>query len=280
MSLLPAYGPAGAQRPEYGNKPTPSRFGNAVSWCRSIFVLGPLICLYTIVLGACSLLVSFADRRGRIQHQCARVWSWLILKTSLSSVQVSGAERLVCGKPRVYAANHVSSLDIPLLYAHIPGQFRIMAKQEWFRYPFLGWHLRRSGQLAIDPSKRSTAVSSLRKAVETLQKGMPLVIFPEGGRSRNGQIQKFMSGAFYLAIKAQAEIVPTAIAGTYEILPPEHAHLRPGRIDLLIGEPISTAGLGLGDIDALSDCVQRAVEDLYYAHSRVSDPRKAAAAAN
>ena len=257
--------------------PSESQFRNALSWCRCICVMVPLIVLYTIVLGSCSLVCSLFDRRGRWQHGCARIWSWLILKTILSPVHISGAEHLASGRPTVYAANHTSSLDIPLLYANLPNQFRILAKDEWFHYPFLGWHLRRSGQLAIDHSNRATTVRSVRKAVETLCGGMPLAIFPEGGRSRTGQIREFMSGAFYFAIKAQADIVPIVIVGAYEVLPMNHVHVRPGRIDMLIGEPVSTAGLGLRDMDALGERVQHIMEEMYYVHSQVPDPRKVAA---
>jgi 1-acyl-sn-glycerol-3-phosphate acyltransferase len=254
-----------------------SRLDNLVSWCRSMFVLDPLIYLYTVVLGTFSLLSSGFDHSGRIQHWFARLWSWLILKTCLSPVQVAGPGRIDMTKPCVFAANHQSALDIPVLYANLPNQFRIIAKKELFRYPFLGWHLRRSGQLAIDQSNPASAIRSLRKAVETLRDGMPLVIFPEGGRSDNGHIHPFMSGAFYLAIKAQVNVVPLAIVGTYQILPMNHFHVRPGPITLHVGEPIATDGLGLHDIEKLSGRVQRAIEDLYYAHSPLADPRKAAA---
>jgi len=254
-----------------------SGWKNALSWCRSIFLLAPLIYLYTMVLGTLSLLSSIFERKGRVQHWFARTWAWLILRTCLSPVYVAGADKIDLTKPCVYAANHISALDIPVLYVYLPKQFRIIAKKELFRYPFLGWHLRRSGQLSIDQANPTSAIRSLRQAVETLRAGMPLVIFPEGGRSETGQMQPFMSGAFYLAIKAQVNIVPLAIVGTYEIVPMNHFHIRPGRIELHVGEPISTSGLGLHDIEQLSKRVQRAVEDMYYAHSSVGDPRKAAA---
>ncbi|MFB3814738.1 MAG: lysophospholipid acyltransferase family protein [Terriglobales bacterium] len=248
-----------------------------LSWCRSVLVLDPLIYVYTMVLGTLSLLSSLFDRSGRVQHWFARTWSWLILKTCMCPVYVVDGNKIDTSRPHVYAANHLSALDIPVLYVHLPNQFRIIAKKELFRYPFLGWHLRRSGQLAIDQSNPTSAIRSLRKAVETLREGMPLVIFPEGGRSGTGQIQPFLSGAFYLAIKAQVDVVPLAIVGTYEILPMNHFHVRPGRIELLVGQPISTAGMRLHDIDALAARVQRAIEDMYYAQARVADPRKAAA---
>lgn len=255
----------------------PSAIGNVASWCRSILLLAPLIYLYTVVLGTFSLLSSLFDGRGRIQHWFARIWSWLILKTCLSPVRIVNSESLHTRKPRVYAANHISALDIPMLYASLPNQFRIIAKKELFSYPFLGWHLRRSGQLPIDLEQTASAIRSLRKAIETLREGMPLVIFPEGGRSESGQVQKFMSGAFYIAIKAQVEVVPLAIVGTYEVLPMNHFHIRPGLMELVVGDPIPTTGMGLHDIEVLSSHVQQAIEDMYYARTAVPDPRQAAA---
>ena len=253
-----------------------SGFGNALSWTRSILLLDPLIYLYTVVLGTLSLLASLFDRRGRVQHWFARTWSWLILKTCLSPVEVIGAEKIQRegDRPHVFAANHSSALDIPVLYANLPDQFRIIAKKNLFKYPFLGWHLHRSGQLPIDHSNPASAIRSLRKAVDTLRAGMPLVIFPEGGRSRSGQIQPFMSGAFYLAIKAQADVIPLAIAGTYEVLPMNHFNIHPGRIELWVGDPISTKGMRLHDIETLAVKVQQAVEEMFYAHSTVPDPRQ------
>jgi 1-acyl-sn-glycerol-3-phosphate acyltransferase len=248
-----------------------------MSACRSFLLIDPLVYLYTMVLGTFSLLVSLFDSSGRIQHRCARLWSWLILKTCLSPVEVIHGERIDVTHPLVFAANHISALDIPVLYVNLPTQFRIIAKKELFAYPFLGWHLRRSGQLPIDTEQTTASIRSLRRAIETLRDGMPLVIFPEGGRSQTGQVQKFMTGAFYIAIKAQVDVVPVALVGTYEILPMKHFHIRPGKIQMVVGEPISTSGMGLHDMEVLANRVQRAIEEMYYSRSKVPDPRRAKA---
>ncbi len=229
-----------------------STIKNALSWVRSIFLLDPLIYLYTMVLGILSLASSLFDGSGRVQHGFARLWSWLILRTILSPARVTGGENLERTRPQVLAANHISALDIPLLYVHLPFQFRIMAKKELFRYPFMGWHLRRSGQIPVDAGSAMASMRSLTRAVQSLKAGMPLVVFPEGGRSRSGQVQPFMSGAFYIAIKAGVEVVPMAIVGTYEVLPMNCFHIRPGPIELVIGKPIATAGYGLRDMDQLA----------------------------
>jgi 1-acyl-sn-glycerol-3-phosphate acyltransferase len=250
-----------------------------LSWARSIFILDPLIYLYTVVFATLSLLSSFVDGRGTMQHWFARTWSRLILATSMSPVEIIGMDRLASGRPYLYAVNHLSAFDIPTLYANIPGQFRIIAKKELFAYPFLGWHLRRSGQLPIDQQNPGSSVRSVKRAIDTLKSGMPLVIFPEGGRSASGQVQPFMTGAFYIALKAQVEIVPLVIVGTYEVLPMNTFHIRPGKIKLVAGEPIPTKDFGLREMDVLTDRVKRAVEDIYYAHASVPDPRPAPTAA-
>jgi len=254
-----------------------SKLPSRLNWAGSIFILNNLVYLYTIMLGMASLAASLFDRGGRMQHRLARLWSRLILKTVRTPLTVSGLERIDAARPAVYAANHISALDIPVLYLGLPFQFRIIAKQELFRYPFLGWHLRRSGQISVDPEGGRASLRGVRQALETLRTGTPLVIFPEGGRSRNGQVQPFMSGAFYLAIQAQADIVPMAIVGTFEALPIDTLHVKPRPLRLVIGEPIPTAGHSTRTVDALAARVRRAIEDLYYSRADTPDPRTASA---
>jgi 1-acyl-sn-glycerol-3-phosphate acyltransferase len=250
----------------------PKAKGGTLSYLRSVLILNNLVYLYTIVLGAFSLVASLFARTGRTQHRLARIWSWLILKTAMVPVTVIGRERVDITKPHLYAFNHSSAMDIPVLYVHLPFQFRIIAKHELFRYPFLGWHLRRSGQIPIDRDNAHASFRSLRNAVGGLKAGMPLVVFPEGGRTQTGEIQPFMPGAFYVAIKAQVEVVPCAIVGTYEVLPINTFHIHPGPVQLVFGEPIPTTGLTLHDMERLAERVKRAIEDLFYANARIARP--------
>ena len=183
--------------------------GKSYGWLsrlRSYFILDPLIWLYTLVLGLVALPGGMFDRTGRRLHWFSRVWSWLIMKTIMSPVKVIGLDKIDTSKPHVFAVNHASAMDIPVLYARLPVQFRIMAKKELFRYPFLGWHLKRSGQIPIDAGDARASLRSLTHASESLRHGTPLVVFPEGGRSLTGQLQEFMGGAAYVAIKAQTPL--------------------------------------------------------------------------
>jgi 1-acyl-sn-glycerol-3-phosphate acyltransferase len=252
-----------------------SAWKHFLSRLRSYLFWIPLIFAYTGILGTLSLLASLFDSSGRLQHWYAHLWSWLILKTTLAPVTVEGLEQIDTSKPHLYAVNHISAMDIPLLYVHLPFQFRIVAKHELFRYPFMGWHLRRSGQIDIDPRDAMSSLRSMNKAAQTLRDGMPIVVFPEGGRSFNGQVQPFLAGAFYTAIRARVDIVPVALLGTFEMLAINTYHLMPRPLCVVFGKPISTTGYTPRDMGRLAEVVKAAVENLYYSRAEVADPREA-----
>ena len=246
-----------------------------LSRLRSYFIFDPLIWLYTIVLGAISLLCSLFDHSGKIQHEFARLWSRMILWTIGAMVQIEGLDRIDTSRAQIYVVNHLSALDIPVLYAHLPFQFRILAKKELFRYPFMGWHLRRSGQIPVVLENARASMRSLNLAVAAIKNNMPLVIFPEGARSPTGQLQPFLGGAFYAAIKAQVDVVPMALVGTYEMLKMNTWHIKPGPLHLLVGDPIHTAGMSLRDLEKLIDRARGTIGDLYYSRCLVPDLRGA-----
>jgi 1-acyl-sn-glycerol-3-phosphate acyltransferase len=235
-----------------------------LSRLRSYFIFDLLIWLYTVVYGIISLPVSFFSDKERILHRFASSWSRLIMRTILSPVKVTGLEKIDTSRPHVYAVNHASAMDIPVLYAYLPFQFRIVFKKELLNYPVIGWHLKRSGQVCIDQQAPSRSIASIRSALKSLKAGMPLVIFPEGGRTSDGRIKPFLPGAFFLAIKAQVDVVPVALVGTYELLPMNTYHIKPRPLEMRVGAPISTAGCDLRHMEELSAKVQKALEDLYY----------------
>jgi 1-acyl-sn-glycerol-3-phosphate acyltransferase len=233
-----------------------------LSRLRSYFVYDPLIWLYTVVFGITSIPFGFFDKNGTILHAFARNWSKLIMKTIFSPVRVIGLEKIDTSRTYVYAVNHASALDIPVLYASLPFQFRIVHKKELLSYPVIGWHLKRSGQVCVDQQNPSHSVGQIKSAVRTLKNGMPLVIFPEGGRTADGTIQPFLAGAFFMAIKANVDIVPIALIGTYELLPMDTFHIKSRPLEMRIGNPISTSEWTLRDLQGLSAKVQQEIEAL------------------
>jgi 1-acyl-sn-glycerol-3-phosphate acyltransferase len=234
-----------------------------LSRLRSYFFYDPLIWLYTVVFGLTSIPFGFFDTNGTILHAFARQWSKLIMKTIFSPVRITGLEKIDTSRTYVYAVNHASALDIPVLYASLPFQFRIVHKKELLSYPVIGWHLKRSGQVCVDQQNPAHSVGQIKSAVRTLKNGMPLVIFPEGGRTADGNIQPFLAGAFFMAIKARVEIVPIALIGTYELLPMDTFHIKSRPLEMRVGNPISTSGLTLRNLEALSARVRQAVQELY-----------------
>ena len=249
-----------------------SKFKHLLSALRSYLIFDPLLWLYTIVMGTLSLVSSLVDRDGRIQQWFAVTWSKMILGTIGVPLAVRGMEKIDTTRPHLYALNHLSALDIPAVYVAMPCHFRVMAKEEIFRYPFLGWHLRRSGQVSIEREHAVASMRSLNRAAAVLKGGQPLVVFPEGGRSATGQVKPFLPGVFYVAIKAGVDVVPMALVGSYELLPMETFHIKPRPLELLVGEPVSSEGYGPRDMDKLAARVQKAVEDLYYSRAEVPRP--------
>jgi 1-acyl-sn-glycerol-3-phosphate acyltransferase len=235
-----------------------------LSRLRSYLIFDPLIWAYTVIMGLVSIPVSLFGDKERILHAFARAWSELIMKTICSPVKVTGLDEIDTRRAHVYAVNHASALDIPVLYVNLPFQFRILFKSELLSYPIIGWHLKRSGQVCINQQEPSRSVAQIRSALKTLKAGMPLVIFPEGGRTPDGEIKPFMAGAFFLAIKAQVDVIPVALVGTYELLPMNTYHIKSQPLEMRVGKPISTAGLKGHDMEALSAKVKAAMEDLYH----------------
>lgn len=264
--MNPVAGPETDQASRPPNAAARSGTGKRHGWgsrLRSYLFFDPLIWLYTLVFGIVSVPAGLFDRDGRLLHGFARAWSKTILKTIFSPVKVVGLEHIDTSRPMVYAANHGSAIDIPVLYVHLPFQFRIIHKKELLRYPIVGWHLKRSGQICIDQQNPARSIGNIRSALKSLKAGMPLVIFPEGGRTPDGEIKPFMPGAFFMAIKAQVEVVPVALVGTFELLPMDTYHIKSRPLLVRFGKPISTAGLTLRDMDALSARVQKELEDLF-----------------
>ncbi len=259
LEALPEAATAGSP-PEYRSPKPPIR------WL-TYLVLLPLIGLATCGFGCVSLIAGLWDTSGRQQHAIARVWANTLLLLSLSPVRLLHPERLRTRQAAVYASNHLSYYDTPVLFSRLPFQFRILAKQSLWKTPFVGWYLNRSGQIPIDPNSGRSAIAGLLRGAKALQSGMPLVIFPEGGRTADGHMSPFQSGAAFMAIKAQVPLVPLALIGTYELLPMHTYHLTPRPLKIVVGNPISTEGLTTRDAETLTTQLFSAITAMLAANS-------------
>ncbi len=205
-----------------------------------------LIVFYTVVMGSLALLLSLFDRTGAYQHWCARTWCRMIAFTVGMRVSVEGLEQLPRHTPAVVLANHQSLLDIPVLFAFLPFQFRILAKKELFRIPFLGWFLWRAGHIPVDRGNRNATPDMIAAARKVLHSRIPIVIFPEGTRNVHpARVKAFKSGGFRLAREVGVPIVPVTIYGTATFLPPHSLWLTPCPVHLTIHAPLNVTDLSL-----------------------------------
>ena len=196
---------------------------------------------HTVIMASISLLVHPFDKTGEMQHWCARWWCRLVAWSIFARIHVHGTENLTSGQNYVYMANHSSLIDTPALFAYLPYQFKIMAKKHLFYFPFMGWHLWTAGNFPIDQSDARKTARSLKGVIEGVRAGKSLAVFPEGTRSPDGKLQEFKQGAFKIAVRAGVPIVPVTIIGTSKLLPKGSLAPRPGRVDVVIGQPIETS---------------------------------------
>ncbi len=227
-------------------------------WWRTVFFLIPAIGVYTIVLGSISLLSTLVDRRGYTAHGCARIWARLILITTGVRVTRQG-ELPPVGTSYVFASNHQSIYDIPVILWTLPNQLRIIAKASLGSFPFLGWHLRLSGHLLVD--RENPGASVFKKMQRMIGQGASLIIFPEGTRSRDGKVGRFKGGVFLLAIESGLPIVPISVSGTRHVMLKGRLTTCPGDVTLTVHAPISTAGMTRENARSLAAQVQAVVSE-------------------
>jgi 1-acyl-sn-glycerol-3-phosphate acyltransferase len=230
-------------------------------WWRTVFYLIPAITIYTIVLGAASIVSTLFDRRGYFAHDCARAWSWLILKTTGVRVTVEGFERITPGKTYIFVSNHQSIYDTPVVFSSLPYQIRIIAKESLAAFPVLGWHLRRGRHLFVDrrdPDRKGI----LQRWRRLVAEGLSLIIYAEGTRSPDGHVAKFKAGSFLMAIEAGLPIVPLAVIGTRAVMPKGRLRTEPADVRLVVHDPIQPPAIEaptVRDAKALADRVHAIV---------------------
>ncbi len=219
-----------------------------MSFLRAYFITAPLIVLSTIAFGLVSLVVSLFETTGRRQIALARVWARFLLWGSGVRVKASGLEKIAPDGSYIFVANHLSYMDTPVVLANIPVQFRFLAKSGLFRIPLLGTHLSRAGHIPVPRDDARAAVKTMNTAAQVMrERGISLLIFPEGGRSHTGELASFKEGAAYIAIRAGVQLVPIALKGTREVLPFGSGHVRSGWVTMRVGDPISTDQIQLRD---------------------------------
>ena len=208
-------------------------------------------CLY-VLLGA-----RFLRKGADSIHEIASWWGATILKLASVKLEVVGEKNLITNGPQLFMANHQSWFDIFIVLAGIPCQFRFLAKKELFEKPIFGAALYRYQAIPIDRKNFVSAMRSIEAAARQVKAGRSVMTFPEGTRSRDGQIQPFKKGVFHLALRAGVPVVPITIIGAAEIMPKKSLRVKAGRrVRVVIGEPVPVTDYTVENMDDLLNKVR------------------------
>lgn len=232
---------------------------------RALRVVRYVACLGAVTFwhGATVMLAALArvrHRPGGVYDRACRGWARGLIRGTGLRVSVSGLEHLQPGQSYVFASNHISFVDIWVLFACLPGSARFVAKKELLSVPFFGQAIRASGQIPIDRHNPRDAFAAYDEAGRAIRGGLSAIVFAEGTRSRDGTLRDFKKGPFVLAIAAGVPVVPVRISGSREALPPGGWWVRAAPVTVRIAEPVPTVGLDYEDRDVLMRRVRGAMD--------------------
>ncbi len=223
-----------------------------------------LLIFWTIVWASIGIVTMIVDFSGRLfMFLASKGWAAQILWLAGAKVEVIGGEGIDWKKSYVIASNHQSQLDIPILFNKLPTLIRFLSKRSLFYIPIFGWAMWIARFVPVDRGSVRKARASIDAAARKIRKGPSLVVFPEGTRSPDGEIKKFKSGAFVMAIKAGVLVLPVAVRGTFQLVPKNTLKVTPGKAQLIIGTPVSCEGKSIKDKENLRMEVQRIVEKMF-----------------
>jgi 1-acyl-sn-glycerol-3-phosphate acyltransferase len=222
---------------------------------RAVLAL-PLIAAYTALLGMPAIVFSLLGR-PRSARRMTAIWARLVLRSLGVDVTVCGAEHCPSGAA-VYAANHTSALDIPILFGYLPVDFRIIHKRSLYLVPVLGQYLYVSGHIGIHRGSAFRARKGLELAAARVRAGTSIVVFPEGTRSREGAVGDFKRSSFLPALEAGAPVVPLSLVGV-KCVARGGLRVHAGRVQLVVHAAIPTAGRDVEEAGALAEEVRRVV---------------------
>jgi len=222
-----------------------------------------LVALWTVLWITLALMIHLVTQSHGMPLALAhRVWAPGVLRMIGARLEIKGVAELDFSRPYLFVANHTSLLDIPVLFASLPVPLRFLAKEELRRIPLVGHFIVAMGMVFIDRGQSAAARQSIDRMAAALAEGVSLVAFPEGTRSRDGELRAFKTGAFVAAIKSGVPVVPIHIDGASAILPAESLSIRPGPLGVAVGPPIPSQHRSLEDRRQFADLVRSRMVEL------------------
>lgn len=198
----------------------------------------PLIVLSTL-FAAVFTIVCFPWKNGKAPRAVQVFWSRSVIRLLLLPIKVTGRENVDPKQSYVFVANHQSFLDVFAVYGWLPNNFKWLMKKEIRRVPFVGTACAVAGHIFVDRSNPRAALQSMEKVKKELVDGISTVIFPEGTRTKTGEIGRFKQGAFKIAMDMELPVVPITLNGFYKAMPSGQPFANPfSHLSLHIGKPI------------------------------------------
>ncbi len=210
-----------------------------LSYIKFVFVV-----FYTFLSAVAAGISALVDRNFTAYNYVGKYFAKGVFFISRIKLKVIGREKIDSKKVYVFVSNHSSQFDIPALQEAIPNKIGIVFKQELGKIPVFGWQLKIGPYIMVDRKNAESAMRSIEEAKEKMvQKKLSPVLFAEGTRSENGEVQSFKRGAFYLAVKAGYPIVPVSVSGSYKLLPKGKFNIKSGTITVTFDDPIDTSNV-------------------------------------
>jgi 1-acyl-sn-glycerol-3-phosphate acyltransferase len=198
--------------------------------------------LYSMVMGMAIIIVSIIYKNSDAVRSLTMLWGRGMCRLSGVMVEVSGIENILKDRPQIFISNHQGIYDIFILEGFLPVKFLWIAKESLFKIPIIGWAMRRAGYIGINRTSPKKFLKSLSLAVDEIKNGRSIVIFPEGTRTRDGDVGKFKKGSLFLIFKTGVPVVPITISGSFDILRRGGFRINSGRVRIRIERPVEVEG--------------------------------------
>jgi 1-acyl-sn-glycerol-3-phosphate acyltransferase len=221
--------------------------------------LGLWASIATIILGIPVMLAGLLSRTGNLAFSISKIWAYTMLAVSFVRTEIKNKEKIQQGTSYIIISNHQSLYDIIALVTALGIQYRWFIKKEILKIPIFGYALYASRNIFIDRVNTASAIESINKGIDRLPKGVSVMVFAEGTRSPDGQIHEFKKGGFVTAVRRKIPILPVTVNGSRRVLPKGSLVVKPGKIQVVIGDPIDTSGYTADTVQELIDKTRQAV---------------------
>ena len=221
-----------------------------INFIMSVWIIFWMVAL-TLLVFFPIIIASIFSRTGNLAFTIQKLWPWVFSRISFVKIELKGKEKIKKGESYVIVSNHQSHYDTIAIINALPMQFRWVIKKELLKIPLFGYALYASKHIFIDRSDRYAAVASIQRGFERLPRGASVLFFAEGTRSPDGEIKQFKKGAFVAAINNGIHILPVTVNGSRKVLSKHSLSVTPGRIEVVIDDPIDTKNYNIDDLEKL-----------------------------